>query len=167
MEVRVLSPTPPRGSRITLRGVSARLSDSELRDWYSFIRAHHAVIGRLGADLEREHGMSLGYYEVLLALSRAPEHRLRMTELAKTVFLSPSGLTRLVDRLARDGLVERRPCAGDARATYATLTDHGNQVFQAAARTHVRGIRDYFLDKLAPAERAALRKSLEALSRCD
>ena len=167
MEVRVLSPTPPLGSGATLREVAARLSDTELRDWYSFIRAHHSVIGRLTADLEREHGMSMAYYEVLLALSRASEQRMRMSELACAVFLSPSGLTRLVDRLVRDGLVERRPCDGDARAIYATLTDRGREVFGAAARTHVRGIRDYFLERLAPAERTALRKSLETLSRRD
>ena len=147
--------------------MSAGLSDSELREWYAFIRAHNAVIGRLGADLEREHGMSIGYYEVLLALSRTPERRLRMSELARAVFLSPSGLTRLVDRLARDGLVERRPCDSDARAIYAAMTDRGEEIFRCAARTHVRGIREYFLDRLAPTERGALRRSLEALSRRD
>jgi DNA-binding MarR family transcriptional regulator len=145
--------------------VSARLTDSELRDWYAFIRAHHVVIGRLGADLEQEHGMSLPYYEVLLRLSRAPDQRMRMTDLARAVFLSPSGLTRLVDRLVRDGLVERQPCPGDARAINAAMTAAGNEAFQAAARTHVRGIRELFLERLPTGDRTALRKSLEALTR--
>jgi DNA-binding MarR family transcriptional regulator len=70
-------------------------------------------------------------------------------------------------RAHHDVLVERQPCEGDARAIYAALTEHGQEVFLAAAQTHVRGIRDYFLDKLAPADRTALRKSLEVLCRRD
>lgn len=142
-----------------------RLTDTELRDWYAFIRAHHSVIGKLGAELEHEHGMSLGYYEVLLSLARASEHRMRMSDLARAVFLSPSGLTRLVDRLVRDGVVEREQCQTDARVTYAALTERGLQTFDAAGQTHVRGIREHFLDRLPPAERRQLRRALEALTR--
>ena len=165
VEVRVLSPT--QGSRvgITLHGVPERLDDSELRDWWAFMRAHHAVIGRLAQELEHEHGMSLPYYEVLLTLSRAPEGRLRMSALAASVRLSPSGLTRLVDRLVRDGRVERRPCAGDARVMYAVLTPAGAAAFEGAADTHLRGIREHYLERLTRAERQALRRSLEALTR--
>ncbi len=145
--------------------VAARLTDAELRDWYAFIRAHHTVIGDLSAELEREHGMSLASYEVLLALVRAPETKMRMSALAEAAFLSPSGLTRLVDRLVRAGLVQREQCPTDARVIFAALTPRGMEVFQDAARTHVRGIRSHFLDRLAPAERRQLRRSLENLTK--
>ena len=143
----------------------SKLSESELRDWFAFIRAHHCVVGKLSAELEQEHGMTLPYYETLLVLSRAPEHRLRMSELADAVRLSPSGLTRLVDRLVRDGRVERQPCGSDARVMYASLTAAGESAFREAARTHVRGIREHYLDRLDQTDRVALRRSLDSITR--
>ena len=131
------------------------------------MRAQHAVIGRLSQELEHEHGMSLPYYEVLLTLSRADDGRMRMSELAASVRLSPSGLTRLFDRLVRDRRVERVPCGSDARVMYAALTPAGSEAFQAAADTHLRGIREHYLQRLGRAERQALRRSLEALTRGD
>lgn len=142
-----------------------RLTESELRDWYAFIRAHHSVLGKLAAELEQEHGMSMGYYEVLLSLDRAPDHRMRMSDLAEAVFLSPSGLTRLIDRLERDGLVARQHCETDARVTYAAMTEVGLDTFRSAGQTHVRGIREHFLDRLPPAERRQLRRALENLTK--
>ena len=147
--------------------MSLRLNEAELRDWWAFIRAHHTVIGKLTGDLEHEHGMSLPYYEVLLMLSRATEHRMRMSELADAVMLSPSGLTRLVDRLVRDGRVARQPCESDARVMYAVLTPAGERAFRDAARTHVRGIREHYLDRLERTDRAALRRMLDAITRRD
>jgi DNA-binding MarR family transcriptional regulator len=146
-----------------LATVSTKLNDTELRAWSTFLRAHHDVTGKLEAELEREHGMSLPYYEVLLHLARAPERRLRMTDLARSVLLSPSGLTRLVDRLARDGMVQRIPCETDARAMYAVLTDAGLARFRPAARTHLRGVRQHFLSRLSGEERDLLRCSLDRL----
>jgi DNA-binding MarR family transcriptional regulator len=143
--------------------VAANLKDTELGAWTSFLRAHHDVTGKLEAELEREHGISLPYYEVLLHLGRAPERRLRMSDLARSVLLSPSGLTRLVDRLVRDGMVERVPCESDGRAMYAMLTEAGHARFRRAARTHLRGIRQHFLWRLTDEQRAALRCSLDQL----
>ncbi len=147
--------------------MSSRLNEIELRDWWAFIRAHHTVIGKLSSELEQEHGMSLPYYEVLLMLSRASGQRMRMSELADAVRLSPSGLTRLIDRLVRDGCVERQPCESDARAMYAALTAKGEAAFREAARTHVRGIREHYLDRLQQTDRVALRRSLDAITRGD
>lgn len=147
--------------------MSTRLNESELRDWWAFIRAHHAVIGKLSAELEREHRMSLPYYEVLLMLSRAPEHRMRMSQLAVAVMLSPSGLTRLIDRMVRDGRVGREPCESDARVMYAVLRPEGLKAFRDAARTHVRGIRQHYIDRLGQTDRRALRRSLDAITRRD
>ena len=141
-----------------------RLTESELKVWLSFLRSQHVVLTALDRELRREHRISLPYYEVLLHLSRAPEQRMRMAELARSVLLSPSGLTRLVDRMVADGTVERLPCPGDARAANAHLTESGMRKLREAARTHVRGIRDHFLDPIPEAERAALGVALERLS---
>ncbi len=136
---------------------------TELDVWRAFLRGHHAVYRKLEAELEREHGMTLPYYEVLMHLASSPERRMRMTDLARSVLLSPSGLTRLVDRLVRDGLVIRAPCPTDARSLYAVLTDDGWERFQRAARTHVRGIRQHFLARLDERQRRELREALEQL----
>ncbi|MDP9496424.1 MAG: MarR family transcriptional regulator, partial [Actinomycetota bacterium] len=90
--------------------------------WRTFLRAHAVLVRRLEAELVAEHDLPLASYDVLVQLSEAPQQRLRMTELADRVLLSRSGLTRLVDRLVRDGLVERQACSEDARGMLAVLT---------------------------------------------
>lgn len=140
-----------------------RLSDLELDAWHSFLLAHHRVIRQLDEELMREHGLPLGSYEVLLFLQRAPGRCLRMSELAERVLLSPSGLTRLVDRLVKDGLVERSPAPDDARSVHAHLTEAGMQRFRVAARTHGRGIREHFSGRLSGAELNDLKRVLDGL----
>ncbi len=84
---------------------SAALTSAEMAAWRTFLRAHAVLVRRLEAELVAEHDLPLASYDVLVQLSEAPQQRLRMTELADRVLLSRSGLTRLVDRLVRDGLV--------------------------------------------------------------
>ena len=103
----------------------------------------------LDAELEREHGLPLTSYDVLIQLSLAADTRLRMFELADAVVLSRSGLTRLVDRLERGGLVERERGEVDPRQIYARLTDRGFEVLAEATPTHVAGIRERFLERLS------------------
>jgi DNA-binding MarR family transcriptional regulator len=121
------------------------LSERELAAWAGFLVTHRRVIAKLDEELEREHGLPLVSYEVLLYLADAPERSLRMGELADRLLLSRSGLTRLVDRLAARGLVERLSCDRDRRGTYARLTDEGLALFQEARPTHLRGVREHFL----------------------
>ena len=125
-----------------------QLSDRELAAWRGMLAAHSRVIAALDEELEREHGLPLGSYEVLLYLAEAPDRALRMGELADRLLLSRSGLTRLVDRLAAQGLVERTSCPADRRGTYARLTDAGLARFREARPTHLRGVREHFLDRL-------------------
>jgi DNA-binding MarR family transcriptional regulator len=89
---------------------------------------------------------------VLLFLADAPDGRLRMSQLADSVLLSRSGLTRLVDRLERDGLLERRRCESDARGFFAEITPAGRQLFDTARQTHLEGVRALFLDRFSRAE---------------
>jgi DNA-binding MarR family transcriptional regulator len=77
---------------------------------------------------------------------------MRMCDLATSVILSRSGLTRLVDRLEREGLVERQSCPQDARGSYAVLTERGRERLQAARATHLAGVRALFLSRFAEAE---------------
>jgi DNA-binding MarR family transcriptional regulator len=123
-----------------------QLSPLELAAWRGFLRVHAALVRELDRELELEQGLPLSQYEVLLYLANAPGRRLRMSELASLVLLSQSGITRLVDRLERDGLVERVPCSEDRRGLWAILTDKGAKRLAEARPTHLAGVRARFLE---------------------
>src|SRR4051794_37982526 len=128
------------------------LRSDELAAWRGLLSAHDQLTRALDADLNRAHGLPLASYEVLLFLAGAPEGRMRMSELAESVLLSRSGVTRLVDRLESDGLVERIRCSEDARGLYAAITEAGRRRFAAARRTHLTGVRRCFLDRYSSDE---------------
>lgn len=143
---------------------TAPLDAAEMSAWHALIRAHSRVVRRLEAELEAEHGLTLPAYEVLAHLSEAPDWRLRMSDLAKHAVLTPSGLTRLVDKLSREGLVERQRCGADARVVYAVLTPAGMARLVAAYPTHVRGVREHYLDWLTATQQSALSEALADLA---
>ena len=120
------------------------------------LRVHARLIAELDAELVARHDLPLVSYEVLLALHDAPEGRMRMAELAESVLLSRSGTTRLCDRLEREGLVGRCAAPGDARGSFAVISDLGRERFRAARATHLAGIRRRFTDRLTDAELTAL-----------
>lgn len=128
------------------------LSARELAAWRGLLRVHAALSKALDAELVAAHGLQLSSYEVLLTLVGRDEGCMRMSELADSVLLSRSGLTRLVDRLERDGLVCRRACPSDARGQLAGITDRGRELFARARVTHLAGVRKRFLDHLEPAD---------------
>ncbi|MEJ7817804.1 MAG: MarR family transcriptional regulator [Thermoleophilaceae bacterium] len=134
----------------------SRLDELELDAWRGFLRTHAVVSRELDAELIADHGVSLSSYEVLLFLADRPTGEMRMTELAQSVLLSRSGLTRLVDRLERHGLVRRESCPGDARGLNAVITDAGRDRFAEARRTHLDGVRRRFLDRLSDDEKRDL-----------
>jgi DNA-binding MarR family transcriptional regulator len=140
------------------------LDAEEMAAWHAFIRAHARVVRLLEAELEAEQGLSLPAYEVLAHLSEAPERRLRMSDLAAVSVLTPSGLTRVVDRLVREGYVERQRCETDARVVYAAVTDAGVARVEQAYPTHLHGVRQHLVDRLSPAQLAAIRDALEPLT---
>ena len=119
------------------------LTSDELSTWRTFLRSHAVVTRRLEAELVAEHDLPLASYDVLVQLSEAPERRLRMTELADRVLLSRSGLTRLADRLERDGLLTRVACPSDARGTLAVLTDDGLARLERAWPSHRRSVEEH------------------------
>jgi DNA-binding MarR family transcriptional regulator len=113
------------------------------------LRAHSALTRTLDAELAREHDMPLSSYEVLLFLADSDGGRMRMSELADSVLLSRSGLTRLVDRLERQGLLKRERCESDARGFFAEITPEGRRAFDAARQTHLDGVRKLFLSRFS------------------
>src|SRR6476660_6560743 len=105
--------------------MSAVQTHNRLESWVSFLRAHAAITRQLNADLLNAHGLTLNDYEVLLHLSWADGHMMRRVDLAESVILTASGITRLLDGLERAGFVEKASCASDARVSYAKLTVAG------------------------------------------
>ncbi len=139
------------------------LEDPRLEAWRVFLHAHARVTRQLERELQDEESMALADYDVLVQLAMVDHHRLRMSELADRLLLSRSGVTRLVDRLERDGLVERASCESDRRGQWAGLTDAGRDRLRAASPTHLRGVAEHFLDRIPTRELEALRRSLERL----
>jgi DNA-binding MarR family transcriptional regulator len=140
------------------------LREPELRAWQALLHAHHALTRRLDADLRAEHGISFDAYDVLLRLARAPEHALRMTELAERVMVPPSTLTRRVDRLVDQGYVERDRLAHDSRGMLARLTTSGERALKGAALTHLRGIREHYTGRLSDEQLREVASALEIIA---
>ncbi|WP_246007129.1 MarR family winged helix-turn-helix transcriptional regulator [Actinomadura pelletieri] len=132
------------------------LSATELTVWRTLLRAEARISRRLQADLLDRHDLALGAYDVLTHLGEAPCGRLRMNDLADRVLLSRSGLTRLVDRLQGEGLVDRQTCTSDARGLYAVLTPAGRERLAEATPTYRQGVRDAMLGALDEPDLRAL-----------
>jgi DNA-binding MarR family transcriptional regulator len=142
----------------------ARPDDSRLAAWRSLLEAHAALTELLERELVAERGLPLSRYEVLLRLVEAPGGRLRMQELASSVLLSKSGLSRLVDRMEAAGLVRRERCPSDRRGAFAVLTDQGRSALRRAAPVHLRGIQEHFARHLADGEARTLAAALGRVS---
>jgi DNA-binding MarR family transcriptional regulator len=145
------------------RPLTAR--DPRLAPWRAFLIAHARVSRRLDEELRAEHDVTFAEYDALLTIARAPDRRIRMGLLADEVLLSKSGVTRLIDRLVSDGLVERSSCLADARGAEAVLTDLGLARLRGASRTHLRGISEHFLGVVEPADLEVLERAMTAIAR--
>ncbi len=126
------------------------LSDEQQRVWRAYLQMTGMLSERLDRDLRQDANMPHTYYLVLAMLSEAPDRSLRMTDLAKAAWSSPSRMSHAVDRLQEAGWVERRRAAGDRRGQIATLTDAGFQRLQAAAPGHANSVRQILFDPLSP-----------------
>src|SRR5215217_8120282 len=136
---------------------------SRLEAWVTFLRTHAAVTRALNADLLNGHGLTLNDYEVLRHLSRADGGMMRRVDLAQSVLLTASGITRLLDGLERAGFVEKRSCKSDARVSYAKLTDAGAEKLAAAATTHLAGVEELFTGRFSAPESETLAELLGRL----
>jgi DNA-binding MarR family transcriptional regulator len=122
----------------------------------ALVRAHATVTRQLNAQLAADHGLTISDFEVLLRLARSPEQRLRRVDLAQQVVLTPSGITRLLDGLERQGWVDRASCSEDRRVVYAVITEAGLAKLQEARSTHIPQIEEHFARRLPTADLATL-----------
>lgn len=140
------------------------LTSDQQRTWRSYLVGTTLLMDRLDRDLRERHDLSMPEYEILVRLSEAPEHRMRMAVLAGSVSHSRSRITHTVARLERDGLVTRQACASDGRGVEALLTETGLAKLQEAAHTHVEGVRQYLVDLADPEDFAAVGRVFDAVA---
>lgn len=129
----------------------------------SLLRSHSALTRVLNAQLMNDHGLTINDYEVMLLLARAPGRQLRRIDLAESVLLTASGITRLLDGLERAGHVTKAQCETDGRVTYAVLTDEGLEKLREAGETHVAGVREVFEGRFTEEELQTLASLLSRL----
>ena len=134
------------------------LDDDEQGTWRAFLAVQRLLFDRLERQLQRDSGLPMTYYEILVRLSDAPDHTLRMSQLADSALSSRSRLSHAVARLEAEGWVRRRACAEDRRGSFAQLTEEGMAKLRAAAPEHVEAVRTELFDALTPAQVRALRE---------
>lgn len=140
------------------------LSEEQNIAWKSLVRAHANIVNAVDRELTTEHKLGLADYDVLSQLANSSDRSLRMTELAKQVLLSPSGLTRRLDGLVKQGYVERRPCPSDGRGLLAYITDEGISKLQTMQPTHSTGVREHFVDIVEEPQLVQLSSLLTSLA---
>jgi DNA-binding MarR family transcriptional regulator len=137
------------------------------RAWRGLLRAHACLSKRLDAALDQAHGLPLTSYEVLDRLDDSSGGRMRMCDLADQAQLSRSGLTRLVDRLEREQLIERCSCEQDARGSFACLTPAGRQRLSDARVTHLAVVREQFFSRFSEVELSLLADMCQRVAPCN
>jgi DNA-binding MarR family transcriptional regulator len=141
-----------------------RIDETHLAAWRAFLNAHAAVIDRIEREMAEAGQLPLTSYDVLVALSEAPDHRLRPHELADHMVLRRSTLTRLLDRLEEEGLVVRERCGTDRRGAYVVLTEGGARTLRGAWPAYARGIYAHFTSLISEEEARTLASILERVS---
>ena len=140
------------------------LSPDEWEAWGALMMLHRSVVQELDVQLRRRHALAITEFDVLITLFNAPERRLRMSQLAERVLLSPAGTTHLVTRLERDGLVRREVDPTDGRKWFTVLTEGGDSALKAARPTHNDVLRRTLLASTSPTDRRTLRRIWKRLS---
>lgn len=129
----------------------APLSALESAAWGGFLRGHALITRQLDADLRTRGDLALSEFEILLHLAWAGGER-RMAQIADDVILTGGGVTRIVARLEKLGLIERRSCPADGRGVFAVLTERGWTKYRAAQKVHLDGVKRLFLAEATSAE---------------
>jgi DNA-binding MarR family transcriptional regulator len=140
------------------------LDDDQQRSWRGFVLGSTLLMEQLDQDLRRDFRLSLPEYEILVRLSEAPDHRMRMAQLADSVCHSRSRVTHTVKRLEAEDLVVRELCADDGRGVEARLTDKGMKLLEDAAHVHVTGVRHNLVDLVSDDDFAALGRVMNAVT---
>jgi DNA-binding MarR family transcriptional regulator len=133
-----------------------RIDDCRITTFGRLFETHAMLTHILEKELEAEMGLSMASYGVLLHVGRSPHGVRPMHELVNATAFTSGGVTRLVDRMQQQGLVERRPCPADRRVQYVALTETGREMLERATEIHLRGIQDHLISRLEPEEVAQL-----------
>ena len=136
------------------------LTDEEQQAWRATVHLSQLLMRQLDRELT-EYGLNGRDYEILVELSEAPEHRLRMTDLADATSQSRSRLSHQISRMERRGLVRRDDCEGDKRGTFAVLTEAGFEAIERVAPQHVESVRRHFVDQLTPHQLEEIRAAFQ------
>lgn len=136
--------------------MATRIDEKQLGVWRGFITAHATLIEQIDQELSRAQCVPLHWYDVLVELHEAPDHRLRMNELARRVVLSRSTLTHLADRLEQGGLLKRERVGNDRRGAYAVLTEQGSDALRKAWPVYAQGISQHFVQYVSDQEIEAM-----------
>ena len=140
-----------------------QLTSEELDTWRSFLVSSRLLFDELDRTLTDEVGISLADYGLLARLDEAGEQGLRMSDLADFAAFSRSRISHAIDRLEKEGWVERRSCPTDRRGSYAALTEAGRAKLDEARPVHHEGIRDHLLSNLSPGQQQALHEATEQI----
>ena len=140
------------------------LDADQQRSWRAYLVGTTLLMDRLDRDLREQHDLSMPEYEILVRLSEAPGRKMRMAELADSLNHSRSRLTHTVARMQADGLLTRESCGTDRRGVLAGLTEAGMQRLEAAAPTHVEGVREYLIDAMSADDLEAVRRAFTAVA---
>ena len=140
------------------------LDSAQQRTWRAYLVGTTLLMDRLDRDLREQHDLSVPEYEILVRLSEAEDHRMRMAVLADSVSHSRSRVTHTIARMEKDGLVTRSACISDGRGVEAVLTDKGFAVLEAAAPTHVAGVREFLVDLVGEDDFAAVGRVFNAVT---
>ncbi len=132
------------------------LSEDEQRTWRALLDLNRLLQESTDRQLQRDSGIPVTYYAILVTLSEAPDRSMRMSALADALEGSQSRLSHAVSRLEDRGWVERRRCPSDGRGWFAVLTDAGMDALRSAAPGHVEHVREVVFDVLDPEQQKAL-----------
>jgi len=143
------------------------MAPEEWESWAALLMLHRTVLQDLDTELRQQHKLAVSEFDVLITLFNAPDHRLGMSALAREAMLSPAGITHLVTRLERDGLVKRELDPADRRKWFTVLTEEGDRALRTARRTHNTVLRRTFLAATSAADRKLLQQLWQRLSSPD
>lgn len=128
------------------------IKDKGIDTWFMFLRTHGVLVRLFEAQMQAEQNMPLTWYDVLVQLSRGPARGMRLQDLAEAIVLSRSGLTRVLDKMESEGLLERKPCHSDRRGMYAVLTPKGQALVEDITPLHLLRVKEHFLSCLTDEE---------------
>jgi DNA-binding MarR family transcriptional regulator len=146
---------------MTTMEASSWRDDDLIAAWSGLLRLHAQLVPAIDADVEKATGLPLAWYDVLLELSAAPQHRLRMLDLGEAVVLSRTRVSRIVDELVAAGLVTRVPNPDDRRSAFAVLSPTGRAAFRRAAPHYLDSIRRHLGERLSKQDATTLRRVLD------